>query len=82
MAPAFSAIFIKPKKNIKVPASGKATSVTEVLAASKMPSVKVLKMVVSPKKMHLINAMINAIKKNAMKTMFNAITFSSAAAEV
>jgi hypothetical protein len=56
-----------------VPASGNATSVTEVLAASKMPSVKVLKIVVSPKKIHLTSAIINAMKKNAINTIFNAM---------
>jgi len=43
-------------------------------AASKIPSVKVLKMPVSPKKMHLTIAMTKAITKKAIHTTFKAMT--------
>jgi hypothetical protein len=66
-------MFINPRKKTIVPANEKATSTTEDFAESKIPSTKVLKMVVSPKKIHLINAITNAITKNAIQTMFNAI---------
>ncbi len=50
IAPAFSAIFINPKKNTIAPASGKPTSSTEAFAESNMPSASVLKIVASLKK--------------------------------
>ena len=57
-----------------VPAKGKATSITEDLAESKIPSERILKMSVLPGiKMNLIQATINAITKKATQTIFKAI---------
>jgi len=60
-----------------VPISGKATSITEDFAESKTPSTRVLKMVVSAKKMLLIIAIINAITIKAIQTIFKAIGVSN-----
>jgi len=70
-------MFINPRKNIIVPARGKATSSTDDLAESKIPSTKVLKMFVSFRKMDFIKAIIKAITINAIQTMFNAMIFPS-----
>ena len=53
MAPARSAIFMSPKKKTIVPANGKATSITEPLALSNIPSTRVLNTSVSCKNKNL-----------------------------
>ena len=58
-----------------VPASGKATSITEDLAESKIPSANNLKMAVSPKKTSLQRAIIKAITKKAIQIIFKAIIY-------
>ena len=74
MAPAFSAIFINPKKKTIVPANGKATSITDDFAESNKPSAKSLNISVSPKKINLNSATTKAITKNAIQMIFNAIS--------
>ena len=56
-----------------VPAKGKATSITEDLAESKIPSASNLKISVSPKNTSLNKAITNAITKNAIQIIFKAI---------
>ena len=73
MAPAFSAIFINPKKNTMVPVNGRATSITEDLAESKIPSASNLKMLVSPKMINLNKAITKAMRKKAIQMIFKAI---------
>ena len=52
MAPAFSPTFMIPSQNVITPASGRAMSITAILAESKVPSMMRLKISVSPKKSH------------------------------
>jgi hypothetical protein len=56
-----------------VPAKGKATSITEDFAESKIPSANNLNMLVSPKKTSLQRAIIKAITKKAIQIIFKAI---------
>ncbi len=52
MAPAFSPTFMMPSQNVITPASGRAMSITAILAESKVPSMMRLKISVSPRKSH------------------------------
>ena len=56
-----------------VPAKGKATSITDDLAESKIPSASNLNISVSPKNASLNKAITNAITKNAIQIIFKAI---------
>ena len=67
-APAFSAIFIRPRKKIIVPASGNPTLITESLAAVNKPSTMVLKMSVLPNTSHFIMATRNPVTKKKIQT--------------
>jgi hypothetical protein len=56
-----------------VPAKGNATSITDTLAESNIPSANSLNMAVSPKKINLNKAIVNAITKKATHMIFKAI---------
>ena len=68
IAPAFSPMLRMPRKNVMMPASGRAISMMAILAVSNVPSMMVLKTSVSPRKMSLNSATAKAMRKKAIQT--------------
>ncbi len=64
IAPAFSPMFMMPSHKVITPASGRAMSITPVLADEKVPSMMRLKISLSPMKIHWMSAARKPTRKN------------------
>jgi hypothetical protein len=66
-APAFSPTFMMPSHRVITPASGRAMSITPILAASNVPSMMRLKISVSPRKIHWASAATKPTRKKPIQ---------------
>ena len=67
MAPAFSPTFMMPSHRVMTPASGRAMSITAILAEEKVPSMMRLKISVSPRNSHCASAATKPTRKKPVQ---------------